>query len=90
VGGDLIYFYSLQLFIVYQASANYSKKLSFISIITVYKYICIYILSGVGSLLPATFSMLCLFLDQNKNYHLEDGFPAISLIIISIDRAYAE
>jgi hypothetical protein len=32
--------------------------------------------NGVGSLLAATSSMLCLFLDQNKDYRPEDGFPA--------------
>jgi hypothetical protein len=30
----------------------------------------------VGSLLPATSSMLCFFLDQNKDYRPEDGFPS--------------
>ena len=30
----------------------------------------------VGSLLAATSSVLCLFLEQNKDYRPEDGFPA--------------
>ena len=32
--------------------------------------------NNVGSLLAATFSVLCFFLDQNKHYRPEDGFPA--------------
>ena len=30
----------------------------------------------VGSLLAATSSVLCLFLEQNKDYRPEDGVPA--------------
>ena len=44
-------------------SLQYKKYISFFS-------------NVVGSLLAATSSMLCFFLDQNKYYRPEDGFPA--------------
>ena len=44
-------------------SLQYKKYISFFS-------------NVVGSLLAATSSMLCFFLDQNKDYRPEDGFPA--------------
>ena len=70
---ELIYFYRLQL-LLYQALANDSKNYSFTSLITV-KNISFFS-NGVCSRLAATSSMLCLFLDQNKDYRPEDGFPA--------------
>jgi hypothetical protein len=36
----------------------------------------------VGSFIAATSSMLCLFLDQNKDYSPEDGFPAIFYLTV--------
>ena len=47
-------------------SLQYKKYISFFS-------------NVVGSLLAATSSMLCFFLDQNKYYRPEDGFPASNM-----------
>jgi hypothetical protein len=74
VGGDLIYFHCLQL-LLYQALANDAKNHSFTSLITVQNNVS-YFSSGVSSLLATTSSIMCLFIDQNKDYHPEDGFPA--------------
>ena len=77
MGGDLVYLYCLQLSL-YQALANDSKNQSFTSRITVQKDISFFS-NGVGSLLATTSSILCLFLDQNKDYRPEDGLPASNI-----------
>ena len=39
----------------------------------------------VGGLLAATPSVLCLFLEQNKDYRPEDGFPASIYVYLKGD-----
>jgi hypothetical protein len=59
--------------LLYRALTNDPKNHSFTSLITVPKNL-VFFSNGVGSLLAATSSMLCLFLNQNKDYRPEDGF----------------
>jgi hypothetical protein len=65
-----------------------SQKISFLLFTTVIKssiserfqkslfHFSHYSANGLGSLLTATSSMLCLFLDEDKDYRPMDGFPA--------------
>jgi hypothetical protein len=64
-------------YIKHSAFVNNSKNHSFTSLITV-KSIS-FISNGVGSPIATTSSMLCLFLDQNKDYHTvrRTGFPLV-------------
>ena len=77
MGGDLICSFCLQL-LLFQSFAIDSKipKITLSLLSLQYKKNISFFSNGVGSLLAATSSMLCLFLDQNKDYRPEDGFPA--------------
>jgi hypothetical protein len=73
VDGDLIYLYCL-LRLLYQTLANDSKNHSFSALNSYYSTKNVGFFSN--GLLAATISMLCLFLDKNKDCRPEDGCPA--------------